>query len=580
MFKSVQREEMYQIVHAIAGRCRIRVSQISGDPEYTYKLDRLLQSLDFVTNVRINAAASSVIVNYDIGRIASAAAQDAIFACIERASTAEIPLELKTTENTTEITAWHHLGLPILTLGVVLASPLVELSIPFLLINGLILAAALPIFNRAIAGITEEHKYKVDVLDSLWITLHPLQGQFLAPALMIGLAETGATVREITAQTARQTIELLDASDRYAWVERDGEGRRIRFNEVQQGDRVFIYPGDLIPVDGRVLKGAAVIDEYNLTSDATPVICSEGQEVYASTIVSKGEICVVAERTGKDTRAALIAQLLKGISGTDTQIGNSVEEVSDSLVLPTLFVSGSIFALTGNILPALALLQLDFGTGIGIAVPTTVLTALTYAARSGVYIRSGRALEDLARIDKIIFGHADALRQTISNSTIEALSERDIVAYPLADDQQAVRDIQMLQQNGKTVAYVGHRMSDSEAFAVADVSIALAEENDIERETADIVILGNDIGKLIDAVDIAKGAMEIVYQNIAIVAAPNISVAIAGVFLGLHPVAAVSINFCAALIAELNGLRPLLGTGGSQIMLGVKGYREAPQLTV
>ena len=568
---------MYQVVHAIAGRCRIRVSQISSDSEYTYKLDRLLQSLDFVTDVRINAAASSVIVSYDTGMISSAAVQDAIFTCIERASTAEIPAEVTITENITQVTAWHHLSLPILTLGVVLASPLVEVSIPFILINGLILAAALPIFNRAIAGITEEHKYKVDVLDSWWITLHALQGQFVAPALMIGLAETGATVREMTAQAARQTIELLDSSEHSTWVKRDGEKRQLPLQEVQQGDHVFIYPGDMIPVDGRVIQGAAVIDEYSMTGNATPVICSEGQEVYASTVVSKGEICVVAERTGKDTHAALVAQLLKGISGTDTEVGNSVEKVSDRLVLPTLFVSGSIFALTGNILPALAPLQLDFGTGIGIAVPTTILAALTYAARSGVYVRTGRALEALARTDTIIFGQTDTLMQTISTSTLEALYNRDITTYPIINnDEQAARDVCRLQQDGKKVAYLGHRISDSEAFASADVSISLAEENDIEQETADIVILGNDIGKLIGVIDIARGAMEIVYQNIAIVAAPNISVAIAGVFLGLHPVAAVSINFCAALIAELNGLRPLLGTAMAQ-RLGTKELREIPQ---
>jgi len=474
----------YQVVHTSTGRCRIRIPQVASDSEYASKLYWLVKSLDFVTSVRINPAASSLIVIYDTSRVLSATAQEDIFTCIQQASTAEIPLESTPTEYEVgqQVNAWERLGLPVLSLGVALLAGPLELSIPFLLIGGLIAGAAVPIFSRAIAGIVDQRKFKVDVLDSLWITLQALQGQYVASALMVNLAQTGVTMRDMTAiANQRQTLELLDSPNSYAWVERDGIQQRLPLKKVD-----------------------------------------------------------------------------KVAPATDTQVGDYVGEVSDRLVVPTLFLSGSIFALTGDISPALAPLQLDFGTGIGIAVPTTILAALTYAARNGIYIHSGRALEVLARTDTVVFDLTGTLSQGIATSTSGILTAQGISSYLLTSaNQQAVNEVVLgLHNDGKTVAYVGTGLSDL-SVAYADVSVCLTEETDIERVSADVVLIGNDLSQLIHALNIAKQAMDIVYQNIAIVAVPNLSVMIAGVFFGLHPVWAVLINNCAAFIAELNGWRPL-----------------------
>jgi len=474
----------YQVVHTSTGRCRIRIPQVASDSEYASKLYWLVKSLDFVTSVRINPAASSLIVIYDTGRVLSATAQEDIFTCIQQASIAEIPLESTPTEYEVgqQVNTWERLGLPVLSLGVALLAGPLELSIPFILIGGLIAGAAVPIFSRAIAGIVDERKFKVDVLDSLWITLQALQGQYVASALMVNLAQTGATMRDMTAiANQRQTLELLDSPNSYAWVERDGIEQWLPLKKVD-----------------------------------------------------------------------------KVAPATDTQVGDYVGEVSDRLVVPTLFLSGSIFALTGDISPALAPLQLDFGTGIGIAVPTTILAALTYAARNRVYIHSGRALEVLARTDTVVFDLTGTLNQGIATSTSGILTAQGITSYLLtSDNQQAVNEVVLgLHNEGKTVAYVGTGLSDL-SVAYADVSVCLTEETDIERVSADVVLIGNDLSQLIHALNIAKQAMDIVYQNIAIVAVPNLGVMIAGVFFGLHPVWAVLINNCAAFIAELNGWRPL-----------------------
>jgi cation transport ATPase len=470
----------YQVVHITTGRCRIRVPQVASDSEYVANLKWLVESLDFVTSVRINSAASSLIVSFDTCVVSSATAQEELFTCIQQASIAEIPLKPPLTEHEVEpqVNTWERLGLPVISLGIALLAGPLELSIPFLVVGGLVAGAGVPIFSRAIAGIVDERKFKVDVLDSLWITLQTLQGQYVAPALMINLMESAEALRDMTARAnERQTLKLLDLPDGYAWVERDEFQNRLPL--------------------------------------------------------------------------------------ADTQVGDKVQEVADRLVVPTLFLSGGIFALTGNISPALAPLQLDFGTGIGIAVPTTILAALTYAARNGVYIRDGRALEVLARLDTVVFGLTGTLTEAIATSVSGALNEQGIKNYLLtSDNQQAFNEVvRGLHNDGKTVAYVGDRSSNTEALADADVSVCLAKGTEIERVSADVVLTGNDLTGLIHGISIAKQAMEIVYQNIALVAVPNITVVTAGVLFGLHPVWAVIINNCAALIAELNGRRPLLDPG-------------------
>ena len=475
------------VVHTTAGRFRIRVPQVFDDSDYANKLNWLIESLDFVDSVRINQSASSLIVCYKTSMVSTTAAQKDIFNCIELANVVEIPSGLKSTADEVKpLKAWEHLALPVTALGTALVASLLELSVP-LVTGGLIAAAALPVFHRAIAGVVDDRKLKVDVLDSLWITLQTLQGQYVAPALLLGLVESAATIRDQTAISAqRQT--LLPSSQR-----------------------------------------------------------------------SKDVLAIHLDRANV----------------TNTRVGEDVEAIADGLIMPTLLLSGGIFVLTGNIAPALAPLQLDFATGIGIAVPTTILAALSSAMRSGAYIRYGRAIETLAQIDTIIF--ATPLPPNSANA-IATLTAWGIKTHLVTDDQQAIahvnlttlfpeakiEELRRLHNAGKTIAYVGDKSSDRELLAYVDVFISLAEATDIIEETADVVLMTHDLEALLQAIEIAKQAMRIVYQNIAVVAVPNVSVAIAGIFFGLHPIAAVLINFSAALIAEINGLRPLLSVSYSE----------------
>ncbi len=377
-----------------------------------------------------------------------------------------------------------------------------------------------------------------------------------------------------------------------------------------------------------------------------------GDEVFASTLLVDGHLCILVERTGNNTRAGVIVNLMQSAPVHDTRVENYAAMVASQMVVPTLVTGIGIGIFTGKLNRTISLLTLDLGTGIRVSVPTTILSALTYAARNGVFIRSGRAIEILAKIDTVVFdktgtltqGHAGvtgikltsgfserevlALAATAeqglthpvaeaivrhardtkvplynceaweyrvglgvvatingmkllvrshrlmaeenisldyfnqqyadingtnslvyvagdgqllgvilysdpprleSQGVIQELHTQGISSYMLSGDvtrvatavaaelgmdanhiyaeafpERKVEVVKELHDSGKTVAFCGDGINDSAALAYADVSISFAGATDIARETADVVLMENDLRGLIHAIKIAN----------------------------------------------------------------------------
>ncbi|ACK68688.1 heavy metal translocating P-type ATPase [Gloeothece citriformis PCC 7424] len=698
-------ENNYRLIHQIEGRWRIKIERIYDDPDYANNLQYLLESSKYVNKVLINTAAKSLIIEYDPDQVSPQRLQNYIAVSLEEADRGEsLPIKTSSESSSHDINYWERLGIPIASL--VLAIIALPLELPPLLVGGLIMMACLPAYGRALEGITEEKQLTVDFLDSLAITLSAAQGHFIPPAFMISLIESGEVIRDVTARSSeRQTLDLLDSLGQYAWIEQDGVEVQVPLKEVQEGNIVIVYPGDLIPVDGKIIRGQALIDQCKLTGESVPVHRTVDDEVFASTLLVEGQLAILVERTGNNTRAGVVVELMKAAPVHDTRIENYAAKFANIAVLPTLLIGAGVFAFTGDLARATAIITLDFGTGIRVSVPTAVLAGLTYAARTGVYIRSGRAIEMLAKVDSVVFDKTGTLTQgnasvvdiqptvegvapleilclaasaeqglthpvahaivqqaqqlNIDNKTCEEwnycvglgvvakidgrqilvgssrfmkneniditaseqfktggvslayvardgiligvimyadpirtespgviteLHRQGISTHMLTGDVQRVADavaqelgmhsnevhaqafperkvevVQELKSKGKTVAFIGDGINDSAALAYADVSISFAAGSDIARETADVVLMDDDLSGLTHAIAISKQVMDIVYQNAFIVGIPNFGALVIGVLFALDPILAIVINNGSAILAGLNGLRPTLG---------------------
>ncbi|HBB32274.1 MAG TPA: heavy metal translocating P-type ATPase [Cyanobacteria bacterium UBA8803] len=706
---ALSRNFTYSLIHASPGRLRLRVPRIRSDPEYARRLTALLELDAQFTAVRVNCAAGCVVISYAPSWETEAQIGSRLAELMQQACDPNVPIPHTQAETSN---SWSGLRLPVLATAVaLLGGSLGLLSIPVTLIRGTIALAALPVAKRAWEGIIEQRRLNTDFLDLTAIVITTLQGNFLAPSIMIDLIELGEAIRDKTARSSQnQALDLLSCLGQWVWIERDGQKLQVTIEQVVVGDTVIVYPGEQIPVDGSIIKGQALIDEQKLTGESMPVVRSEGQTVYASTLAREGQLYLRAERVGADTRAGCTIQLIQNAPVHDTRIENYAAKIADRAVVPTLLLGGAVFALTRSAARAASVLTIDFATGIRVSVPTTVLASMIQAARCGILIRSGRALEKLAQVDAIVLDKtgtltqgevtiadiktvgelvpaarvieiAAAAEQRIAHPVAEAImryarkqqitilprgewnyqvgfgiqaqidgetilvgSDRFLLkegisleqlydihpdlkttGYPTiyiasnsqiqgaiqytdplrpesrevistlgqtmgaeihmltGDNRQRAHTVareldippahvhaeafpeykaevvQRLHEAGKTVAFVGDGINDSAALAYADVSVSFRDGSDIARETADVVLMKNDLCGLVEAIAIARHAQQLIRQNTGIVAVPNLSGLVLAGSVGLNPMAATLINNGSSVIAGLNGLRPILG---------------------
>lgn len=712
----------FQVKHWVKGRLRLVIPRLSHDEVYGERLQYRILATSTAFSVRVNPTAQSVVIQYDPEEIEASQILEQIVICIKDAARPTVAIEKPSSEQLEEpefkINYLKRLGLPAVALAMGVGT-LTGVLFPPLLIGPVIIAAAFPSYKRAWEGIRHERKLNVDFLDSAAITLLTATGSFFPPVLMIGLIESGEIIRDMTARrTARANLDLLDALGSTALVERDGVEIEVPLQEVEEGDVVVVYPGDQIPVDGTVLTGVGLIDQQKLTGESIPVLREAGQDVLAATLVVDGALRIETRRTGENTRAGVVVGLMKAAPIHDTRMEDYARKVGDRVVIPTLALGAAVTLATGgNITRGVGVITLDIGTGVRVSVPTAILSTLTYAARKGILIRSGRAIEQLAKVDAIVFDKTGTLTQgnagvvgiytsadsisdvevlmlaasaeqglthpvaeaitrhartrelvlkeceeweyrvgqgvaaTIEGRTIYVGSHRmmanlghdvhelldadpeieasaasqvyvadeagllgvilykdparpesaevirnlhamGITPYMLSGDMKKVADavaaevgiapenvfaeafperkvevVKALQESGKTIAFVGDGINDSAALAHASVSVSFAGATDMARETADIVLMDNDLSALITAIDASKTAMRTVRQNVGIVVVPNAAGMVVASLIGLTPVAAVLVNNGAAIVAEMNGFRPLLGPQGWKRLL-------------
>ncbi len=430
----------HEVVHLLANRVRCRAPRIRRDESYARGLLAVAERDDRVADVRVNRSAASVTVRwaqpFPSPELAPAHMEallhDAEHAATDQASPAASSLEER----------GRRLALPMAIAGVAGLGRLLGFALPGPVGGAAVLVASLPIARRAAHSLTVERRLNLDVLDMTAIALTTLRGSLLAPLSVIGLVEVGEVIRERTARVSqRELLDLLDSVAEFVWVERGGERTQVAIDEVRRGEVIAVYPGDRIPVDGRVLEGRALVDEHQLTGEPMPVLHEEGEVVYASTLLRDGHLHIAVEQVGGETRAGRIVALMRDAPVHDTRIENYAGRLADRLVLPAFLLAAAVLVVTRNPTRAASILITDFATGIRVSVPTAVLATMTSAAQAGVVIRSGRALEQLAGVDAVVFDKTGTITEgnpAVSGvrSLSNDLSEDEVLAIAATADQR------------------------------------------------------------------------------------------------------------------------------------------------
>ncbi len=565
-----------QIVHATTGRVRFRVPRVQRDPAYGELLVQLLESLAIVERVRLNPQAATVVVQYQPHLLDEAAVYERLNHCFEQAMVAMPQLfpdsaapadaialedyEAQVEADARLETDWERLGLPLVALGVSLLS--VPLELPFAVVGATVLASAWPWFQRVGHQMRQGHPPNVDLLDSLWMALHTVNGQFLAPALKTTLVGARADVRD---RQRRQQLHrypsVLMAHYEHLTVERQGHSLRIESQELQAGDLLWLGPGDVVPVDGSVVAGLAEVEPAHFEPSRQVRVCRPGDALYAGYQILTGQVQLRVMRTGWQTRLGLITDLLHTEPVYDSALAHQQGEFARHAVLPTLALSGALWLATGAYGPAIAPLQFDFGSGVQLSLRTVMLSAQVFAVQQGIYLPTTGTLEQLAQLESLVIDARAGLPQPQqAQILVQQLRQLGLHIYLLQDQGSPLEG---------TTDFTSDRLADLQAYLVGQRRrvgwISFGETCSCPEPTwlsirwqpptfapnaKVVVLLDGDWSALGRGMAIARDALERTYQNVALISLPNLAVTFGGMFFGLHPVVNVVTNNATAFMAE------------------------------
>jgi cation-transporting P-type ATPase C len=400
------------LLHTIPGRCRLRVLRLGVDTLLQQSIKNCLGAQPQVLGFRFNLDCDSLTVQHS-GSVTAIVALLRSRLQGPRRKNVEPPLAVvdaparpvtamsATGENGRHPAfAWASaaIGLaPIKALGPMAWFPL--------------LACGIPIWKRALGTLVRERRLNVDFLDGLALAMALGRGQVGTGALMAWMVHLGDLIRDRTALRSRRRIRaLLDFRCVTARkLEPDGSVCTVRADELQAGHRALLLAGDVVPADGSVESGIGAVDQSSITGESVPATRRRDDLVYAGSSVVEGRFTMRVTQSGKDTTAARIVQMLESAPVGETRMQNYAEKFADRLVAPLLGVNTALLALTGNVDRFMSMSIVDYGTGIRVAAPTSVLSSMIRAAHEGILIKSGVHVERLANLNGIAFDKTGTL---------------------------------------------------------------------------------------------------------------------------------------------------------------------------
>lgn len=400
---------------------------------------------------------------------------------------------------------------------------------------------------------------------------------FDASVMIITFVLTGKLLEEKAKDgTASSIRQMMGMTPKTAHIV-DGEKiEEVPISTIEVGDLLEVRTGEKVPVDGEVVwaesfmtADAAYIDESMITGEPNPAQKRKGDKVLAGTIPNQGKLRMRARQIGKDTVIAQIIRMVQEAQGSKAPVQRIVDRaalvfvpVVASIALCTFLawwlIGGNAY-LPQAILSAIAVLVIACPCAMGLATPTALMVGIGKAAEKQILIKDAAALENLRRIDALVtdktgtltipnrsidFTKSDDLtleeRETLkpnARKAMEALQKSGVEVYMMSGDkEEAARYwaekagikhyqskvlpqdkedmVRCLQAEGKRVAMVGDGINDTQALALADVSIAIGKGTDVAMDVAQITLMGDDLQTLPDALLLSRRTVRMVWQNL------------------------------------------------------------------
>lgn len=268
----------------------------------------------------------------------------------------------------------------------------------------------LPILKGAVQGLLEK-QVNVDELVSLALLASVAQGEYLSAAIVACIMKAGSLVEGFLSDAARRSIKALAAvtPDTAVIIEPDGRERVTSVTEVRAGQRLRVRPGERIPVDAVILSGVTAVDESSITGEPFPRSCVAGDRVLAGTMNYNGVIEVTAQRVGTDTTIGKVVRLVEEAEAHNPKAARLVDRYARWFTPVVLACAAAAWAVSGETSRGVAVLIAGCPCALLMAAPTAAVAAVGRAARAGIIVRGGQALEKVAAATLVLFDKTGTL---------------------------------------------------------------------------------------------------------------------------------------------------------------------------
>lgn len=293
-------------------------------------------------------------------------------------------------------------GMGLATIGHLLYPPVGLLSLPVLGYSTLV------VFEDAYDGLREK-KLRISILDSTAICVGVGAGLYtlsaIANLIYFGSLKMLSQTRQ---KTKKKLADIFSGHPPAVWLLKDGVEIQVPLEQICKGDRIVVNTGETIPIDGIIENGIAGIDQHILTGEAQPEEKTVDQQVFATTLVISGRITVCVEKTGVDTVAAHITEILDKTDDFVSTLQTRGELLANRSVAPTLGIAGLSLLTTGPAAMSVVLSS-NFAEVMRFTVPLTMLNYLHIASNAGLLVKDGRSLEQLPKVDTVVFDKTGTL---------------------------------------------------------------------------------------------------------------------------------------------------------------------------
>lgn len=389
----------FQIKHEIKGRIRIHVIQKRMTFAQADTLQYYLTGYDFIQNVKIQERTCDATIRFQGDR------EDVIHA-LRRFSyeRIEVPEDfIKNSGREMNHFYWDKL------MDQVILHYGTKIFLPMSVRAGIATVKSVKYIWEGLCTL-DRGRIEVPVLDGTAVGVSVFRGDYATASSVMFLLGIGEILEEWThKKSVGDLARSMSLNISKVWVLRDGREELKEVTSVQTGDQVVIHMGNVIPFDGDVVGGEAMVNQASLTGESNPVRKAEGGYAYAGTVVEEGEITIRAREVNGSSKYEKIMTMIEESEKLKSSLEGKAAHLADRLVPYTFAGTGLVWLLTRNATKALSVLMVDFSCALKLAMPLTVLSAIREASTYDITVKGGKFLEAMAEADTIVFDKTGTL---------------------------------------------------------------------------------------------------------------------------------------------------------------------------